>query len=59
MNIAARVQAIADSRQIVCTDQVREAPGAAEVITELNPVGAREMAALKGVDGHVGVWRYR
>ncbi len=59
VNIAARVQAIADSRQIVCTDQVRDAPGAAEVITALSPVGAREMAALKGVDGHVGVWRYR
>lgn len=59
VNIAARVQAIADSRQIVCTDQVRDAPGVAEVITALRPVGAREMAALKGVDGHVGVWRYQ
>ncbi len=59
VNIAARVQAIADSRQIVCTDPVREAPGAAEVIAALSPVGARELAALKGVAGQVGVWRYR
>ncbi len=59
VNIAARVQGIADSRQIVCTDPVRDAPGAAEVIAELNPIGARELAALKGVSGHVGVWRYR
>jgi class 3 adenylate cyclase len=59
VNIAARVQGIADSRQIVCTDPVRDAPGAAEVIAELNSVGAREMAALKGVAGEVGVWRYQ
>ena len=59
VNIAARVQAIADSRQIVCTDPVRDAPGAAEVIEELSPVGARELAALKGVAGQVGVWRYQ
>ena len=59
VNIAARVQAIADSRQIVCTDPVREAPGATEVIAALSPVGEREMAALKGVAGDVGVWRYQ
>lgn len=59
VNIAARVQAIADSRQIVCTDPVRDAPGAAEVIAALSPVGARELAALKGVAGQVGVWRYQ
>jgi class 3 adenylate cyclase len=59
VNIAARVQAIADSRQIVCTDPVRDAPGADEVIAALSPVGARELAALKGVAGQVGVWRYQ
>jgi class 3 adenylate cyclase len=59
VNIAARVQGIADSRQIVCTDAVRDAPGAAEVISELSLVGARELAALKGVADQVGVWRYR
>ena len=59
VNIAARVQGIADSRQIVCTDAVRDAPGAAEVIGGLSLVGARELAALKGVAGQVGVWRYR
>lgn len=59
VNIAARVQAIADSRQIVCTDPVRDAPGAAEVIAALSPVGPRELAALKGVAGQVGVWRYQ
>ncbi len=59
VNIAARVQGIADSRQIVCTDPVRDAPGAAEVIAALSPVGARELAALKGVAGQVGVWRYQ
>jgi class 3 adenylate cyclase len=59
VNIAARVQAIADSRQIVCTDPVRDAPGAAEVIAAMSPVGARELAALKGVAGQVGVWRYQ
>jgi class 3 adenylate cyclase len=59
VNIAARVQGIADSRQIVCTDAVRDAPGAAEVIGGLSLVGARELAALKGVAGQVGVWRYQ
>jgi class 3 adenylate cyclase len=59
VNIAARVQGIADSRQIVCTDPVRDAPGAADVIAALSPVGARELAALKGVAGQVGVWRYQ
>jgi class 3 adenylate cyclase len=59
VNIAARVQAIADSRQIVCTDPVRDAPGAAEVIAGLSLVGVRELAALKGVAGQVGVWRYQ
>ena len=59
VNIAARVQGIADSRQIVCTDVVRDAPGAAEVIAALSPVGSRELAALKGVADQVGVWRYR
>jgi len=59
VNIAARVQAIAGSRQIVCTDPVRDAPGAAEVIEGLRLVGTRELAALKGVAGQVGVWRYQ
>lgn len=59
VNIAARVQGIADSRQIVCTDAVRDAPGAAEVIAGLSLVGAREEAVLKGVADQVGVWRYR
>ena len=59
VNIAARVQGIADSRQIVCTDAVRDAPGAAEVIGGLSLVGAREEAVLKGVAGQVGVWRYQ
>lgn len=58
VNIAARVQGIADSRQIVCTDPVRDAPGADEVISKLSLVGKRELAALKGVGGQVGVWRY-
>jgi len=43
----------------VCTDAVRDAPGAAEVIGGLSLVGAREEAVLKGVAGPVGVWRYR
>ena len=59
VNIAARVQGIADSRQIVCTDTVRDASGAAEVIAGLSLVGAREEAVLKGVAGQVGVWRYQ
>lgn len=59
VNIAARVQGIADSRQIVCTDSVYEAPGAAEVIAKLTAAGPRECAALKGVAGEVGVWRFQ
>lgn len=59
VNIAARVQGIADSRQIVCTDAVRDAPGAADVIAGLSLVGEREEALLKGVAGQVGVWRYK
>lgn len=58
VNIAARVQGIADSRQIVCTDSVHDAPGAAEVLETLTPVGSREFAALKGVAGDVAVWRF-
>lgn len=59
VNFAARVQGIADSRQIVCTDSVYEAPGVAEVIAKLAAAGPRESAALKGVDGEVGVWRFQ
>lgn len=59
INIAARVQTIADSRQIVCTDAVHDAPGAAEAIAGLSMVGTRQLTALKGVAGQVGVWRYQ
>ena len=59
VNIAARVQGIADSRQIVCTDSVYQAPGTADVIAKLTAVGPRECAALKGVAGDVGVWRFQ
>ena len=38
---------------------LRAAPGAAEVMGGLSLVGARELAALKGVAGQVGVWRYQ
>jgi class 3 adenylate cyclase len=58
VNIAARVQGVAESRQIVCTEAIFDAPGAAEVIATLKPVGSRELAALKGVTGEVAVWRF-
>ena len=53
VNIAARVQGIADSRQIVCTDSVYEAPGVAEVIAKLAADHAVPQHS-KGVDGEVG-----
>jgi class 3 adenylate cyclase len=58
VNIAARVQGIAESRQIVCTDAVYSSPGVAEVAATLTAVGSRELAVLKGVTDEIAVWRF-
>jgi class 3 adenylate cyclase len=59
VNIAARVQALADGGEVVCTDAVWNAPG-----TRTRPGGSplrgrRELARLKGVAGNVPVTRIR
>lgn len=58
VNIAARVQAVAESRQIVCTEAVYRAPGVSDIIATLTAVGSQELAVLKGVAGEVAIWRF-
>jgi class 3 adenylate cyclase len=55
VNIAARVQALAEGRELVLTDSVLQSPGVAEVLSQLKL--AREEAHLKGIDNKVVVHR--
>jgi class 3 adenylate cyclase len=57
VNIAARVQALADASEIVVTDDVLSVPGAAELVAGLSI--ELNIVALKGVAGEVRVHRIR
>lgn len=57
VNIAARVQALADAREIVCTEAVFAAPGVADVVARAGYAPRREHARLKGVGGTTEVVR--
>jgi class 3 adenylate cyclase len=57
VNIAARVQALADGDEIWMTEQVHDAPGVAGILA---PLAVEPTAAeLKGVEGAVAVYRVR
>lgn len=55
MNIAARVQALADADEIYLTEEVFSAPGVEDLVRELH-VSSHE-AQLKGVQRAVRVFR--
>jgi class 3 adenylate cyclase len=55
INIAARVQGLADADEIFITDEIFRAPGVAEVLTELHVTP--QQASLKGIQRAVSVYR--
>lgn len=57
VNIASRVQGVANADQIVCTEPVFAAPGAQELIKAASLSALRGEEVLKGVDGRVTVYR--
>lgn len=59
VNVAARVQGVAGAGEIVCTDAVVEAPGAAQVIGTAALKSVPDSALLKGVEGAVAIHRMR
>ena len=59
VNVAARVQGLADGGEIVCTEDVWRAPGVAERAHVAGLREVRDRALLKGVDGEVTVYRLR
>jgi class 3 adenylate cyclase len=62
VNIAARVQGLAEAREIVCTEAVHASPGVAGCVAQTVASGVeitREHAALKGVEGETAVVRLR
>jgi class 3 adenylate cyclase len=59
VNIAARVQGVAQANEIAITEPVYTAPGAQEVIRTAALHASKEQASLKGVEGQVTVYRLR
>ncbi len=59
VNIAARVQGIAEAREIVVTEPVYSTPGSDAVLKSAGLAAMRDQAMLKGVDGAVTVFRLR
>jgi class 3 adenylate cyclase len=57
VNIAARVQALAEGREVVVTDSMLQSPGVADVLARARLPLAREEAQLKGIDAPVVVHR--
>jgi class 3 adenylate cyclase len=57
VNIAARVQGIAEGRELVCTDAVYRTPGVRETLSELALALKREEVLLKGIDAPVIIYR--
>jgi class 3 adenylate cyclase len=59
VNIAARVQAVAEAGEIVCTEAVYHAPHVAEVIKKAGLEANEDQALLKGVGSPVTFYRLR
>ncbi|MBX5481570.1 MAG: adenylate/guanylate cyclase domain-containing protein [Myxococcaceae bacterium] len=59
VNVAARVQSLANGGEIVCTDAVWKAPGVQERIGRARLRNEVDRALLKGVEGEVTVYRLR
>lgn len=57
VNIAARVQGIAEAREIVCTEAIFSTPGAQQLIAAAGLVAKAESASLKGMEARVPVYR--
>ena len=57
VNIAARVQGLAASGEIVCTEIVYTAPGVSEVVAAAGLVSSRVSASLRGISGDVPIVR--
>jgi class 3 adenylate cyclase len=57
VNIAARVQSLAGPHEILCTNPVYDAPGAAALVSRSRLHAERNEAALKGIAGSVPVIR--
>jgi hypothetical protein len=49
VNIAARVQSLAEGGQIVCSEEVWNAPGVQRIIEVRSLASRREVASLKGI----------
>jgi class 3 adenylate cyclase len=59
VNLAARVQGVAQASEIAITESVYSAPGAQDVIRAAALRPSREQAFLKGVEGEVTLYRLR
>jgi class 3 adenylate cyclase len=59
VNIAARVQGVADAGEIVCTDEVWRAPGVGDAVSVAGLSARQAEVPLKGIDGAVPVIRLR
>jgi class 3 adenylate cyclase len=59
VNLAARVQGVAQASEIAITEPVFSAPGAQDVIRAAALRASREQALLKGVEGEVTLYRLR
>lgn len=57
VNLAARVQAVAEAGEIVCTEEVWAQPGIAELTREAGLADRGERVLLKGIEGEVAVRR--
>ena len=55
INIAARVQGLADADEIYITDEIYRAPGVGELLRDLHVTA--QQASLKGVQRSVSVYR--
>ena len=57
VNIAARVQGLADGREVVLTDAVLQSPGVSQALAQAGLPLSAELATLKGIDLPVAVHR--
>lgn len=57
VNIAARVQGLAASGEIVCTEIVYTSPGVSEVVADAGLVPTQSTVALRGISGDISVVR--
>jgi class 3 adenylate cyclase len=57
VNIASRIQNLADAREIICTPPVLNAPGTGRIIRSAKLKIRPDRAALKGIAGATRVYR--